>query len=64
MDSLFYPKDYDDYDGAEGVRNFGALETTIYRPQSGYYAHIIAQRQPLYKKACRKRQHKSPIKTS
>jgi death-on-curing protein len=31
------------YGGAEGMRDPGALESALFRPQSGYYADIIAQ---------------------
>lgn len=31
------------YGGAERVRDLGALESALFRPQSGYYADIIAE---------------------
>jgi death-on-curing protein len=31
------------YGGAQGLRDMGALEAALYRPQSGYYADIIAE---------------------
>lgn len=31
------------YGGAEGIRDPGALESALFRPQSGYYADIIAE---------------------
>ena len=31
------------YGGAEGMRDPGALESALFRPQSGYYADIIAE---------------------
>jgi death-on-curing protein len=33
----------DRYGGASGVRDMGALEAALYRPQSGYYEDIIAE---------------------
>lgn len=31
------------YGGAEGVRDMGALEAAIYRPQTGYYQDVIEE---------------------
>lgn len=31
------------YGGAEGMRDAGALESALFRPQSGYYADIVAE---------------------
>ena len=31
------------YGGASGVRDLGALESALYRPQSGYYEDIIQE---------------------
>jgi len=31
------------YGGPDGVRDHGALEAALYRPQTGYYADIIAE---------------------
>jgi len=31
------------YGGASGIRDLGALEAALFRPQSGYYADIIAE---------------------
>ncbi len=31
------------YGGAEGIRDMGALESALYRPQSGYYENIIQE---------------------
>lgn len=31
------------YGGAEGVRDLGALESALFRPQSGYYDDLIAE---------------------
>jgi len=31
------------YGGAQGVRDPGALEAALYRPQTGYYEDIIAE---------------------
>ena len=31
------------YDGATGVRDAGALEVALFRPQTGYYEDIVAE---------------------
>ena len=31
------------YGGAEGVRDMGAIEATVFRPQCGYYSDIIQE---------------------
>jgi death-on-curing protein len=31
------------YDGAHGVRDMGALESALFRPQTGYYEDVIAE---------------------
>lgn len=31
------------YGGASGVRDAGALESAVFRPQTGYYADIVAE---------------------
>jgi len=31
------------YGGTSGIRDLGALESALFRPQTGYYADIIAQ---------------------
>lgn len=31
------------YGGADGVRDLGAIEAALFRPQSGYYADIIEE---------------------
>ena len=31
------------YGGAPGVRNPGALEAALFRPQTGYYEDIVAE---------------------
>ncbi len=31
------------YGGAQGVRDMGALESALYRPQSGYYEDLIQE---------------------
>ena len=36
------------YGGAEGVRDPGQLEAALFRPQSGYYADVIAQAAALW----------------
>jgi death-on-curing protein len=33
----------DEFGGAEGVRDLGALEAAVFRPQTGYYEDPIAQ---------------------
>jgi death on curing protein len=36
------------YGGSSGVRELGALEATLYRPQSGYYEDVIQQAAALW----------------
>lgn len=36
------------YGGAEGVRDLGQLEAALFRPQSGYYADVIAEAAALW----------------
>ena len=31
------------YGGATGLRDMGALEAALFRPQTGYYQHIVAE---------------------
>ena len=31
------------YGGSDGVRDMGALESALYRPQTGYYLHLIQE---------------------
>ena len=31
------------YGGAEGIRDMGALESAVFRPQSGYYADLVQE---------------------
>lgn len=31
------------YGGASGIRDMGALESSVYRPQCGYYADIVEE---------------------
>ena len=31
------------YGGAKGTRDMGALESAVFRPQSGYYADIVQE---------------------
>ena len=31
------------YGGAQGVRDYGLLESALYRPQTGYYADLIEE---------------------
>lgn len=33
----------DTYGGSKGVRDLGAIEAALFRPQSGYYANIIEE---------------------
>ena len=33
----------DEFGGTEGVRDFGALESAVFRPQTGYYHDSIAE---------------------
>lgn len=37
-----------EFGGAEGVRDFGALESAIFRPQTGYYDDPIAEAAALF----------------
>ena len=36
------------YGGAHGVRDYGALEAALFRPQTGYYADVIAEAAALW----------------
>lgn len=36
------------YGGSHGVRDYGALESALYRPQTGYYADLIAEAAALW----------------
>lgn len=36
------------YGGAHGVRDPGALESALFRPQTGYYADVIAEAAALW----------------
>ena len=36
------------YGGADGLRDAGALEAALYRPQSGYYADAVAEAAALF----------------
>lgn len=41
-DALFFHKQLiERYGGASGIRDVGALESTLHRPQTGYYDSII-----------------------
>ncbi len=43
-DALFFHKQLiERYGGAEGIRDIGALESALHRPQTGYYATLIHQ---------------------
>ena len=37
-----------EFGGAEGVRDFGALESAVFRPQTGYYDDPIAEAAALF----------------
>lgn len=37
------------YGGASGIRDPGALEAALFRPQTGYYEHIVTERQRCWK---------------
>jgi death on curing protein len=36
------------YGGSHGVRDFGLLESALFRPQSGYYADVIEEAAALW----------------
>lgn len=36
------------YGGAPGVRDSGALEAALFRPQTGYYADVVAEAAALF----------------
>ena len=38
----------DEFDGADGVRDLGALEAAVFRPQTGYYKDSIAEAAALF----------------
>ncbi len=38
----------DRYGGAHGLRDAGALEAALFRPQSGYYGDVIAEAAALF----------------
>lgn len=38
----------DRYGGAQGLRDAGALEAALFRPQSGYYDDVIAEAAALF----------------
>lgn len=38
----------DEFGGAEGVRDLGALEAAVFRPQTGYYEDPIAEAAALF----------------
>jgi death-on-curing protein len=38
----------DRYGGSPGLRDAGALESALFRPQSGYYADVIAEAAALF----------------
>jgi death on curing protein len=38
----------DRYGGSPGLRDAGALESALFRPQSGYYADVVAEAAALF----------------
>ncbi|PCJ16137.1 MAG: type II toxin-antitoxin system death-on-curing family toxin [Candidatus Cloacimonadota bacterium] len=36
------------YGGSHGIRDMGALESSLFRPQSGYYSDVIQQASALW----------------
>jgi death-on-curing protein len=38
----------DKFGGADGIRDFGALEAAVFRPQTGYYEDPIAEAAALF----------------
>lgn len=38
----------DEFGGADGIRDFGALEAAVFRPQTGYYDDPIAEAAALF----------------
>src|SRR3977135_1015196 len=47
-DALFFHKQLiERYGGAIGIRDAGALESALHRPQTGYYDTLIPQPAPL-----------------
>ena len=38
----------DEFGGADGVRDLGALEATVFRPQTGYYEDPLAEAAALF----------------
>ena len=38
----------DEFGGAEGVRDLGAMESAVFRPQTGYYEDPIAEAAALF----------------
>jgi death-on-curing protein len=36
------------YGGSEGIRDFGLLESALYRPQTGYYTDLIEEAAALW----------------
>lgn len=38
----------DEFGGTDGVRDLGALEAAVFRPQTGYYADAIAEAAALF----------------
>jgi death on curing protein len=48
-DALFFHKQLiERYGGAQGVRDVGALESALYRPQTGYYDTLIHEAAALF----------------
>lgn len=44
----------DAFGGSHGVRDPGALEAAVMRPQSGYYSDVIAEAAALWESLLRK----------
>jgi death on curing protein len=48
-DALFFHKELiERYGGAPGVRDIGALESALHRPQTGYYDSVIHEAAALF----------------
>ncbi len=43
-----YADQIERYGGAQGVRDAGLLEAALYRPQTGYYADLVAEAAALW----------------
>jgi death-on-curing protein len=48
-DALFFHKQLiETYGGASGIRDLGALESALFRPQTGYYDSIVHEAAALF----------------